>query len=55
MNMHISSQRLSIHVPANTQQEELCSLWTMLLLVARLYNNSNNRRGVFYVGRAAAI
>jgi hypothetical protein len=45
-------QWLSIHVPANMQQWELCSLWTMIQLVARQYSNSKNRRGVFYVVHA---
>jgi hypothetical protein len=28
-------QRLSIHIPGNTQQWELCYLWTMLQLLVR--------------------
>jgi hypothetical protein len=50
--MIIARQRLSMHVPANTQQWELCSLWTMLQLVARYHNNSDNRSGVLYIVRA---
>jgi hypothetical protein len=50
--MTTARQRFSMYVPANTQQQELCSLWTMLELVARLHNNSDNRRGVYYVVRA---
>jgi hypothetical protein len=43
----IARQRLSIHVPADMQQWKLCSLWTMLQ-----NNNSDNRRGAFYVNQA---
>jgi hypothetical protein len=31
----VSRQRLSKHIPVNTQQWKLCSLWAMLQLVAR--------------------
>jgi hypothetical protein len=30
----IAGQRLSIHFPADTQQQELCSLWVVLQLIA---------------------
>jgi hypothetical protein len=46
----LSRQRLDKHVPANTQQWGLCSLWAMLQLVARLHNNSDNRGWGFLCG-----
>jgi hypothetical protein len=46
----ISKQRLNKHVPANTKQWELCSLWAILQLVARLHNNSDNRGECFLCG-----
>jgi hypothetical protein len=46
----IARQRLSIHAPANTQQLELCSLWTMLQLVARLQNNTRPEKTKFSMG-----
>jgi hypothetical protein len=51
----VSRQRLDKHVPANTQQWEVCSLWTMLQLVARLHNNSDNRGGYFLCGPCQRI
>jgi hypothetical protein len=40
----VAVQRLSIHFPGNTQQQELCSLWTVLQLVAR---QRTNKRAFF--------
>jgi hypothetical protein len=37
-HISIARQLVSIHVPANTQQLELCSLWTVLQLIARKHN-----------------
>jgi hypothetical protein len=44
-------QRLNKHVPENTQQWELCYLWAMLQLVARL-PIILTKGSVFYVVRA---
>jgi uncharacterized membrane protein YozB (DUF420 family) len=40
----VARQIFNILVPAHTQQYELCSPLAMLQLVARLHNNSDNKK-----------
>jgi hypothetical protein len=51
----IARQQLGKHVPVNKQQWELCSLWAMLQLVARLQTILTIEECVFCVGRAVPI
>jgi hypothetical protein len=49
-SQRVSRQRLDKHVPVNTQQWKLRSLWAMLQLVSRWRNNTVNRGECFLCG-----